>query len=475
WLAIEEPDRCARNAGSEGDSIAIVIKRTVAFDSRRILMGGSPTVKGESQIEREMARSDYRRYFIKCPEGCGHWHFLEWDNIIYDKDVGRNDETYGDGLPDTARFRCPRCTKEYSNNKKNNALLSGEWRPTQEGEYRGHHMPQFISPFKFASAEQAVADFLKARQFQKRGDESLMITWKNTTCGETWSRPSEKLDYAFLLERGESYSEQLAEEAEVITMGVDVQGNRLEAETVAWDKTLQSWSLSYDTLMGNPDEPEVWESLLELMRTTYQHPNGHRVGVSVTAIDSGGHHTQQVYKFCKLYEAMRAIAVMGRGGPGLPIKVKMSRTKHVGNWLMTVGVDDLKSRVYRMLQVEDPGPGYCHFPNWYPEAYYEGLTGEERIPVYVKGQQYESWENPPGVRNEPLDNRNYNMAGLYLIKPMWFRVSNSDPASPRKRPQQPEEQSTMQEPEVRAPKKSTGTSVLQAHVARHRAGLRRGH
>ncbi|MDP1045497.1 phage terminase large subunit family protein, partial [Klebsiella pneumoniae] len=64
-------------AGKEGDQIKLGIKRTESFWNRKIIMGSTPTVKGESRIEKSYANSDQRKYFVPCPH-CGEYQVLEW-------------------------------------------------------------------------------------------------------------------------------------------------------------------------------------------------------------------------------------------------------------------------------------------------------------------------------------------------------------------------------------------------------------
>ena len=59
-------------AGKEGDQIKLGIKRTESFWNRKIIMGSTPTVKGESRIEKSYANSDQRKYFVPCPH-CGEY------------------------------------------------------------------------------------------------------------------------------------------------------------------------------------------------------------------------------------------------------------------------------------------------------------------------------------------------------------------------------------------------------------------
>jgi phage terminase large subunit GpA-like protein len=72
-------------------------------------------------------------------------------------------------------------------------------------------------------------------------------------------------------------------------------------------------------------------------------------------------------------------------------------------------VDELKPTLYDFLRIENPGPGFCHFPKSerYGEKYFKGLVCETRKTKMVNGRPKLSWVAAPGARNEPLDCRNY--------------------------------------------------------------------
>jgi len=42
--------------------------------------------------------------------------------------------------------------------------------------------------------------------------------------------------------------------------------------------------------------------------------------------------------------------------------------------LYPVGTDTAKTVIYGRLKVEEPGPGYCHFSDHYPDDYFNQLT-----------------------------------------------------------------------------------------------------
>ena len=72
-------------------------------------------------------------------------------------------------------------------------------------------------------------------------------------------------------------------------------------------------------------------------------------------------------------------------------------------------MDEIKTKTYAMLQIDEAGPGFCHYPKkpCYSEKYFKGLTCETRRVKMVSGHKKLYWHTPSGARNEPLDLRNY--------------------------------------------------------------------
>ena len=69
------------------------------------------------------------------------------------------------------------------------------------------------------------------------------------------------------------------------------------------------------------------------------------------------------------------------------------------------------------LQVEAPGPKYCHFPlrDDYGLLYFNGLLSEHLVPEGKTRQRW-IWDKIPGhERNEPLDCRNYALAAFRTL------------------------------------------------------------
>jgi len=197
-----------------------------------------------------------------------------------------------------------------------------------------------------------------------------------------------------------------------------VQDDRLEVEVVGWGDDQESWGIRYQVLYGDPAGPELWDRLDQLLISEFTHESGNKLRIAAATIDSGGHFTQQVYRFCKPRFRRRVYAVKGIGGGGKPLVGRPSRSNQGNVHLYPVGVDTAKDLIIGRLRIKEPGPGYCHFPVDYNDDYFTQLTSEHCVTRYTQGIPRRVWmKKSSGRRNEALDIRVYNHAAYEILNP----------------------------------------------------------
>ncbi len=114
---VEEPDDAAINVGKQGDSIKLLEERTKTYHRRKIVFGGTPSVKGLSTIEDAYNSSDQRKFYVPCHE-CNESHVLSWSNIKWAEDKEKSHEIYGHARPETAFYACPHCGSVWDDAEK---------------------------------------------------------------------------------------------------------------------------------------------------------------------------------------------------------------------------------------------------------------------------------------------------------------------------------------------------------------------
>lgn len=290
-------------------------------------------------------------------------------------------------------------------------IARGEWRSgVAFNGVAGFHISELYSPW--VKWSDMVANFMKA----KRLPETLKV-WVNTSLGETWKEATEGIDPAGLLGRKENWGRIAPDGVLVITAGVDVQGDRLEAEIVGWGVGHESWSLQYHVLHGDPAQNKVWEDLDKVLGQTIKRSDGSTFPIGAACVDTGGHHTQKVYEYCKNREHNRVFAIKGASVIGKPLVSKFSKSNKLRVKLFTIGTDTAKQMIYSRLKIHLPGPGYCHFPADYPEEYFKQLTSERIQTKFINGHPARIWVIPKGRRNEALDCRVYGLTALHILNP----------------------------------------------------------
>ena len=397
-LLLDEVDRYDASAGTEGDPTELAIARTKSFFNRKIYMCSTPTVKGLSRIEAAFLESDQRYYYVPCPE-CDHKQKLVWKNVIWEEDK-----------PETARYACENCGSLIDESKKQWMLKHGEWiasAPTHNTA--GFHISELYSVWS-TWGEMATA-FLEA----KKQPETLK-TFINTALGETWEEQGDSLEHETLLQRRLNYDyTNLPEDILVLTAGIDTQKDRLEIQTCGWGKSYECWVVDYKILWGDPNAPNVWQELDNYLKQRFRTESGRVLPISCTCIDSGGHHTNQVYHFTKPRQGRRIFAIKGASQAGKPIA---NRPTFVGKnkaVLYPVGTDTAKEAIFARLAA-DAEISTIHFPVDLDEEYFKQLTAEKRITKYVRGKPTMAWKQIRD-RNEALDTMVYNFAAIYILNP----------------------------------------------------------
>ena len=408
-------------AGNEGDQIALGIKRTESFWNRKIVLGSTPTIKGLSRIEKAWGESDQRRYHIPCPH-CGERQTLKWANLHWNKDRNEKGETIAH-YPETAHFVCESNGCIIEEHDKPGMIDGGTWVAEKPSAgHAGFHIWAAYSLFENAAWRYLVEEFLRVRH-----DPSLLQTFVNLVLGETWEEQGETVAVSSLVGRAEAYSpETLPNTVMALTAGVDTQDNRLEAQIIAWGAKEESWTCRYEVLHGDPAQPEVWAELDKLLLSRFTAEDGRQFRIRAACIDSGGHHAERVYAFCRARRNRKVFATKGQGG-ARPIWPKRdSRAGAKGNErVFVIGVDTAKDAIYARLRIKQPGPGYIHFPaaDGFDQEYFDQLTSEQVVTRYREGRPYRVWVIPKGKRNEAFDTFVLAFAAL---KALPFRLDRYD-------------------------------------------------
>lgn len=430
-INVDEVDAFPDSTGQEGDPIYLIRRRTDAYSEMyKILWGSTPLFAHNSKIKKLYDEGDQRKYYVPCKH-CGHMQFLRWgrrgtkgglhfDHDIDDRLIAKYNKN-GEITESTVRYECEKCGGEWTNADKDYFLPLGEWRPTAQPRrpgMRSYHIPGLLSPVGFRSWESGVIEYLNIKHagFPKNEFQN----WINTFLGEPFEDAGEKPKIETLLTQERTYHRgQLPDDAKpfFVTIGADVQKDRIECEIVAWGWHKESWSIDYIVIPGDTSdiEDQCWEAFRSIISSKY-------AGMQpvLTGVDAG-YRSDIVYEFCDkfpggVHPVMGSDQVRKSRDYIKLFEVQSHRVPRVD-----INTDLLKQEIYRYLakgQYESGQypRGYCHFPSEYERKYFNMLTAEERILIKNKfGQKAYKWDAGER-RNEALDCRVYSLAMVYAYR-----------------------------------------------------------
>jgi phage terminase large subunit GpA-like protein len=429
-LCADEIDRYPLSAGNEGDPLFLAQKRMTAFWNAKEIITSTPTIKGQSRIETEYEHSTMEVWNVPCP-ACGKYQPLTWGNVKFDIDGFR------EGKTTEVNMVCTHCGALSTEAEWKSKFGAGKYIATHpKRRTRGFYVNALAS--LFTGWQEIVDDFITAVDESHKGNMDLLKAWTNTAMAETWDEAGEQVDDNELMERLEDYGCQVPSDVMYLTAGVDTQDDRFEYEVVGWGIGAESWSIEKGAIYGDMSQPDIWQRLDLNLLKSWEKKDGTQMKLTAVCIDSGGHQTDRVYRFCAERWTRRIWAIKGSNkGMDAPYIANPTRNNRAKAPLFTIGVDTGKCHVYDRLNVKHPGPGYCHFPQnrGYDENYFKGLTAEKHVVTYKKGRATWAWvlKDRNFRRNEPLDMRNYATAAMEIANlPLNRTDATTKPSKVRK-------------------------------------------
>ncbi|MEB9893292.1 phage terminase large subunit family protein [Bacillus cereus] len=417
----DEVDRFPVSAGKEGDPVSLVTARTETFYNKKLIWVSTPTVKDVSKIEALYKDSTMEELHLPCPS-CGELQILEWNRIKYEYDKETSQCIRVEHV-------CKYCGALHAEHEwKKDYAKNAVWiAQKKHATRRGFKLSSLYATIN-VTWKKIVNKWYEAN----RGGPELLKTFFNTVLAETWEEKGEQLDEDVLYNRREMYHADIPDGVKILTAAVDTQDDRFEVEVQGWGAGHENWRIQYHVIYGDLKQKQVWADLDKFLKRTWEDIYGNRFPIAITCMDSGGHFTNEVYRFCKERAAQRLFAIKGEGsgdGTRLPLIIGTSTNNRYRATVVRLGVDEGKSKVMSALSLpptDEEGnkmPGYVHFPLTTPERnrgyerqYFEGLTAEELRTRYKMGSPYQVWVKVK-PRNEPLDLAVYNRAAIEILQP----------------------------------------------------------
>jgi phage terminase large subunit GpA-like protein len=457
----------------EGYAIDIGDERLASYANWLSIRVCSPTVKGESNIEKSWLDSDQRKASVACPH-CRHRQFLDFHAHVQ---WGKAED--GKHLPDTAAIHCEACGVDWTEAERRRALGTILWHQTRPfdccgerqipleryasawrngqadavsliwdrwqsnrhdvhrakcchcgtwavpNEHAGYQGSKLYSPWDRDRPAAIARKWLAAQ-----GDEDKLQVWWNTQAALPYKRNvGVEVSIESLAARCEVWEAEIPDGVAAITAGIDVQDYRVEIEIVGWGRNEESWSIDYHVIDGEISHPDTQAALDEYLKRIWMRADGRPFALRAACIDSGGHHTDAVYNFAKARLGRKIWAIKGESArtgttnPVWPIKRPSSKSKKSFRPVI-IGVNAGKDFVAYSLKKQRPGPGYMHFSTDTDVNRFAQLTSEEIVWEGHGSQRRRKWVPKPGRANEALDCRVYAYAALHGLMHMGLKLNS---------------------------------------------------
>ena len=410
FIVCDEWDEAPQELKGQGDIQGIIEGRTMGLRKYKLLFISTPSMMQTSRIYKGFLEGDQRYYFVPCPI-CGEMQVLELKSQKIDYGLTFKTETdkhTGNKLliPETVRYICKHCSKEFHETEKQEIMKAGEWRPTATPTDRrktSYHISGLMSPEMFLSWERICQQYINTdfgHDILKFKDFVINYKgwpWANTRKIMSWEKFRDRAeDYlmgevpegsAMSTEIGELYRGPL-----ILFGGCDVQGDRLELHVVGFGPDMESWSIDYQVFAGNPanlSDP-CWSALSDWVNTHNYKILGVKARINKCAIDCG-------------WDPNKNKGTREKDFPGKSNVIYEFISRRQGKFIPTIGISDTRgidifkttrinvpscqlktgyglyvSMIKELLTASlelDPGPGAIHFPR------YQNVTGtKEPIP-----------------------------------------------------------------------------------------------
>lgn len=440
-LHIDEIDKFPLQLTGGGNPVVKLVRRTDSYDTlKKVFYVSTPKRKATSQIEPLFKQGDMRYYHVECPS-CGKLHRLEWKYISWDKDdkgfvLLEYDEN--DVLTNNPVYHiCPHCDYRMKDYEKRQAMKEegyggkAKWIPSKRPDKPGLKSWHCSGLYGFRNWLDIALEFQEAKD-----DPILLEDFICDTLAETWEETIEKPDEHYLMARAESDWNRgfIPEDVKLLSLGCDVQGDRIEACIMGWGTNMEAWAIDYYVFTGEPNDPndDCWNRLEDVIKKEWKSVKEEKTYKIQIALVDAPFQNDSVMAFCERFP------YNGNWQGVFPCYGRRNISKVVKDHVSSIQtpellIDDqiLKKQIYSCLKRKVPlgghkyPRGFIHFPSEYPEDYYKQLTAEEVIPIVdSKGREDYEINNPKQRRNEVLDTMKMCRAGIYYMYNNYFYLYN---------------------------------------------------
>ncbi len=397
-------------------------------------------------------------YMLTCPH-CGGKIRLEMNQLRWPETAALRD------IDDKGWYECQLCGGKITDSMKQEMVQTGTWESENPGgAWRGYHLNSLYAPWASCRFGAVAAQFIRARA---SNDFEVMRSFVNNWAGLPYTLEDIGADTVTAAgveaaKIGGHLKNQLDARVRALTLGVDVQGDRLYWVVLGWagrdageGKTeMETWVVSW----GQCDDFAALDR--DVLSRRWAHPDGGEMRIVAGAMD-GRFRTAEVKAFCAAKSRVMAVSFgeqtikQAQSTTALPFRATAIERDSQGKPKMNSRIGYRLNTTYwkqwlysRMNRCQDP---VHHLPNQDDpdtRAYIRHLSSEMEVTERVKGSTATKrvWKVRRGYEaNHWLDCTVYaaaiaNIRGLFALAPNADRlgVDGAEPGksgdAPKRRP-----------------------------------------
>lgn len=394
-VLVDERDRMDGSTGGEGDPVSLAEARTATFPDGKVVVCSTPTLEGASPIWRLWEEGTQHRWAWPCPH-CDEYFVPTLELLRWPEGCTAHQALKA------ARLACPECGSEIEDRHRAGMNTQGVFlapgQRIESGEVIGEAPESDTASFwvsglcsPWRTFGQRAKAFIEATHSKTPERVQAVI---NTQLGELYRLKGEAPDWTRVTElRGGYESGTLPAGVQVLTLGVDVQGNRLVYAVRGWGVNSESWLIEAGELWGETAHAPVWADLGALLERTWDGMAIRRAFIDSGFNPSGPRTDNVVYAFCRQYRG-RAYPAKGHATLDKPLKAAMidvthrGRTVKGGLQLWHLDSDYFKSWVHNRIEWPAGESGAFHLPMDATDDYCQQLVAEQRL---VKASGRVTW------------------------------------------------------------------------------------
>ena len=442
---VEEPDDTNKDVKGQGNAIALLRERGKTIRNTFELIGGTPTAKGASEIEKEMRTTDQRRFMVPCHH-CGERHEVEWAHVVIpgqnltDDELAADDidaryprrDVFGRARHEEAFYICPHCGGLWSDDERIANIRAAArvapfygWEPTAESSDPGFYCNDLQSVFDGSRIPVLAEKYLRAQHLMEQGDPTEMVAFWNSTRGLCWEYKGELPEEDELRQRAEKYAEWSVPAGGLVALlTIDVQHDRLALTCWVVGRGEEMWLAYWGEIYGQTvvAHQGAWVELEQLLGKQVRTAFGGALSIAAVAIDcSDGQTSEASYSFVRKHHRRDRPVLALKGAsddtgrveiwtPPKPIDPNFKATKasRFGVQIHIVGTAKAKDLILGWsteggrVRLSGNGAGRMHWYAGVREDFYEQMLSEIKIPGRPN-PRIRTWKARTDRRNEALD------------------------------------------------------------------------